>query len=251
MEQTNIYYAKSDTPQMLDAFKKARNTFKYLWRELSWERRRIIPALDMANVKVVFNQQTSIEEPLVEYMWIGDIGFDGFNLKGFLVNKPGVLTNIKQGDFVEIPFARIADWMFSTGGKVYGGFTVQQMRSEMDEKTRKEHDNAWGLDFGDPNKTLVVHEQEKHPENLIEHPMSINMKKSMEEFLKQNPGELEAQDELGYTLLHKEAIAGNKTCVQVLLQMGSDVTAKTNAGCTALDFAQKMEWEHIIPILKK
>jgi uncharacterized protein YegJ (DUF2314 family) len=251
MERNDIYYAKSDTPQMLDAFKKARNTFKYLWRELSWERRRIVPALDMAHVKVVFNQQGPAEDPLVEYMWIGDIDFDGFNLKGFLLNTPSVLTNIKQGDFVEIPFSKIADWMFSTKRKAYGGFTVQLMRSEMDEKTREEHDKAWGLDFGDPNKVLVVYEQEEHPENLIEHPMSINMKESMEEFLKQNPDELVWKDELGYTMLHKETIAGNKTCVEILLQMGSDMSAKTNAGYTALDFAQELEWEHIIPLLKK
>jgi uncharacterized protein YegJ (DUF2314 family) len=250
MGENNIFYA-SDTPPMLDAFKKAQDTFKYFWRELSWERRRIVPALDIANVKVVFNQENSTEKPLVEYMWIDDIDFDGFNIKGSLLNEPDVLTNIKQWDLVEVPLGRIADWMFSTNGKVYGGFTVQLMRSEMDKKTRKQHDKVWGLDFGEPNKILIVYEQEKHPENLTEHPMSINMKESMEEFLKQYPNELTLRDELGYTLLHKETIAGNKTCVEVLLQMGSDINAKTNSGYTAFDFAQKMEWEHIIPLLKK
>ena len=250
MEQNNIYYTKSDNPKILDAIKKAQNTFKYFWRELYWEHHRIVPALDIANAKVIFSQESSNDTPLVEYMWIGDIDFDGINVKGFLINKPDILTNIKQGDFVEIPLARIADWLFSKIGKVYGGFTIQVMRSEMDKKERKKHDKAWGLDFGEPNKILLAYEQDEHPENLTEHPMSVNMKEKFEEFLKQYSNEITLKDEFGYTLLHKETIAGNRTCVEVLLQMGSDVNAKTNTGYTALDFAKKLEWEHIIPILQ-
>ncbi|KAF5269738.1 hypothetical protein FQR65_LT17944 [Abscondita terminalis] len=37
---------------------------------------------------------------------------------------------------------------------------------------RKEHDKAWGLDFGDYNETLIVSQQKEYPENLEEHPMS-------------------------------------------------------------------------------
>jgi len=251
MKEEKIYFAESDTPQMLDAFKNAQNTFKYFWRELSWERRRIVPALDLAIVKVVFNQEVSGGSPLVEYMWIGDIDFDGFRIKGSLMNQPDVLTNVEQGDIIEIIPERIADWMFSTNKKVYGGFTVQLMRSEMDKKSMKQHDKAWGLDFGDPCKVLLAYEQDKHPENLIEHPMSKNMKESFENFIKQNPKELTITDEFGYTLLHKESIAGNKTIVEILLQMGSDKNVKTTSGYTALDFAQKLQWDHLIEVLKK
>jgi len=236
---------------MLDAIKKAQDTFKYFWRELYWERHRIIPALDIANVKVIFTQESSSDTPLAEHMWIDDIDFDGINVKGFLINKPDILTNIKQGDFVEIPLSRITDWLFSTGGKVYGGFTIQVMRSAMDKKERKKHDKAWGLDFGEPDKILIAYEQEEHPENLTEHPMSVNMKEKFEEFLTQYPDEMTLKDEFGYTLLHKETIAGNKTIVEILLERGLDINVKTNEGYTALDFAQKLNWEHIIPILKK
>jgi ankyrin repeat protein len=184
-----------------------------------------------------------------EFMWISDIDFDGIYVRGFLISTPGILTNIKHGDFAEIPLGEINDWLFATGRKTYGGFTIQVMRAEMDKKDRKKHDKAWGLDFGDCSKVLVAYEQDKHPENLTEHPMSRNMKEKLVEFLGQHPDEVAHKDERGYTMLHWETIAGNKTSVEALLQTGADIDAKTVDGFTALDFAQKMGWEHLIPVL--
>ncbi|MCL2156478.1 MAG: DUF2314 domain-containing protein [Methanobrevibacter sp.] len=243
-----------NTPQMADAYKNAQNTFKYFWRELYWENCRIVPGHDLTIVKVEFTQETmkeSTQETIKEYMWIGDIDFDGIHVKGTLLNEPNELTNIKEGDSVEIPLSKIADWMFSIDQKVYGGFTVQTIRSEMNEKEREEHDDAWGLNFQEPDEVLIVYDQEEHPENLIEHPMSRDMKEECKKYLSENPKELEVKDELGYTALHIQAIAGNKSWIEALLEMESDINAKTNDGYTALDFAQKLEWEHIIPILKK
>jgi uncharacterized protein YegJ (DUF2314 family) len=254
MEQ--IFYTK-ESPQMLEAFKKAQSTFKYFWRELYWERRRIVPALNFAFVKMPFMEQDPSGEPIEEFMWVGNIGFDGVTVWGTLDNEPGQLTGVKIGDTVERPLEEISDWMFtitektmfSTKNRAYGGFTVHVIRAEMDSKLRKEHDKAWGLDFGNPDSILVAHGQQKNPENLIEHPMSKNMGEKFREFLRQNPSELTHKDDFGYTTLHWEAIAGNKTCAEILLEMGADKTAKTNSGYTAADLAKKLEWDHLIPIL--
>jgi hypothetical protein len=35
-------------PEMQRAYESARATFRFFWRELAWERRRIVPALDLA-----------------------------------------------------------------------------------------------------------------------------------------------------------------------------------------------------------
>ena len=248
MEKNEIFHA-NETPQMLDAYNKARSTFKYFWRELGWERRRIVPALDLACVKAKFQQESSSEFPIVEHMWLDDISFDGIHVSGCLLNNPNELTNIKQGDYVEIPLCEISDWMFATNGKTYGGFTVQALRAAMDNDEREAHDNAWGLDFGDFDKIQVVYEQDEHPENIIEHPMSINMAPSLKEFLAQHPDEVTKKDDRGFTMLHRETIAGNKSCVEILLQMGADINAKTNSGHKASDFAKMLEWEHLAPIL--
>lgn len=269
MSEKEIFWADGDNPKMIDAFKNSQNTFKYFWRELSWEYRRIIPALNLACVKVAFSQEVEGRaRPLVEHMWINEVSFDGNNVSGVLINNPNELTNVSNGDFVSIPLAQISDWLFAIteskpkGGlskvfssaskpRAYGGFTIQVMRSEMTTKERKEHDSAWGLDFGDYNEVLVVNEQKENPENLIEHPMSKNMREKLLDFLKDNPEEITNTDDDGLTLLHKETIAGNLTSVEVLLSLGASKDVKTNRGETPLDFAKKLNWEHIICVLGK
>ncbi|PXY46106.1 DUF2314 domain-containing protein [Flavobacterium hydrophilum] len=248
MENTPIFFADGESPKMIDAFKRAQETFKYFWRELSWEYRRIIPGLDVACVKLAFTQEVD-NETIVEHMWINDINFDGEKIYGILVNDPDELTNISNGDEVEIPLNQISDWLFASQGKTYGGFTIHAMRSEMTETERTEHDDTWGMAFGDFNDIQIVSDQKEKPENLIEHPMSINMKESLIEFLKKNPEEINKKDDLGYTFLHRETIAGNSTSIQVLKDSGADINAKTNNGKTALDFAKQLNWEHLIPLL--
>jgi len=53
-EQMPIYFVSSDEDYMQRAFEQARESFKYFWRELYWERRRIAPMLDYAMVKICF-----------------------------------------------------------------------------------------------------------------------------------------------------------------------------------------------------
>lgn len=251
MSNERTFPARSDDPAMMQAFTNAQNTFKYCWRELSWEYRRIVPSLDVACVKVAFSQEAEDGETITEHMWINDIVFDGEMIKGILINDPNELTNIENGAEVTIPLNQISDWLLSDGSKTYGGFTIQAMRAEMSEEERQEHDEAWGLDFGDYNDILLVHEQKEHPENLVEHPMSKNMRDSLIDFVKQHPAELTNTDENGYTFLHRETIAGNLTSVEVLLAAGADKTKATSSGKTPLDFARELNWEHIIPVLEK
>lgn len=247
----DMYYTKSDDSGIIQASEKARQTFKYMWRELNWEGRRIIPALDLACVKVAFSQQfEDMEEPVVEHMWINDIYFDGENITGILINDPETLTNVQNGDQVQVPVSQISDWLLASQGKTYGGFTIHHMRSEMTPEELKTHDDAWGLDFGDFNNIEVVYQQTEHPENLVEHPMSINMHDSFVEFLQQYPEQISLTDDEGFTLLHRETIAGNRTSVEILLEKNADTSRKTNSGKTALDYARIMGWDHITPILE-
>ena len=239
-----------ENQKIIQAYIEARKTFKYFWRELYWEHRRIVPALDLSIVKVAFEQKIEgVAEPITEHMWIDQINFDGELINGVLINSPNQLTNIANGDTVSIPLDKIDDWMFSTQGKTYGGFTIQALRSMMTSKEKEEHDKAWGLDFGDFNDILVVYEQKEHPQNLIEHPMSINMREKIKAYLTEHPEVLLHQDENGYTMLHTETIAGNKTVVELLLEFGVSKSVKTSNGKLALDFANQLNWEHIVNIL--
>lgn len=270
MENNSFIFSDGTDPKMIAAYKNAQETFKYFWREISWEQRRIIPAMNLACVKAQFSEKTPDGEEIVEHMWLNDIYFDGDTVSGFLINEPNNLTNIQPGDYFEIPLNEISDWLFAmtpaekkTKGlsklfssssepipKAYGGFTIQKMRADMSDSERRDHDEAWQLDFGDFNEIEVVHEQKDKPENLIEHPMSKNMQESFVTFLNDYPTELTNTDENGFTLLHRETIAGNLSSVQILLQYGADKNLKTNKGKTALDYAKQLHWEHLIPVLE-
>ncbi|ADV50443.1 Protein of unknown function DUF2314 [Cellulophaga algicola DSM 14237] len=248
-KKQTIFYIEQNK-KMREANLKAQETFNFFWRELYWEARRIVPAHDFAMIKVAFTQQfAEKKEPTVEHMWVNNLNFDGAYITGELVNEPHQLTNVSKGDLVTKKINEIGDWMLSIQEKTYGGFTIHAMRSEMDALEREKHDNAWGLNFGDFDDILLVYQQKEHPENLIEHPMSKNMGDNLRSFIKENPNELTVQDENGLSLLHREAIAGNVTTIEILLELGADKNIKSKTNKTALDYAQELNWQLIEKIL--
>ena len=247
-EQMPIYFVSSDEDYMQRAFEQARESFKYFWRELYWERRRIAPMLDYAMVKICFLDVINGEE-VGEHMWVNDVEFDGETIYGTLVNEPDSVQNVKVGDQISAKFTDMSDWLFAIDGRAYGGFSVQAMRSRMQKDELAEHDAAWGLDFGDYNDILVVFEQKEHPENLIEHPMSKNMRGQVEQYIKAHPSMVADTDELGFTQLHHEALAGNLTIVNLLLENGANKNARTKSGKTAAEFAKQIGWSEIAKVL--
>ena len=52
-------------------------------------------------------------------------------------------------------------------------------------------------------------------------------------------------------MLHREAIAGNRTAVEILLAKGADKNAKNIHGKTALDYARALGWDHVVQALNE
>lgn len=246
-KKQQVFYANPDE-LMVKAYEQARDSFNYFWREVYWEYRRIVPAHQFAMVKVPFKEIANGEE-VVEHMWINGIQFNGETITGELVNDPNHLQSVTKGHKTEISPSEISDWMLAIGGKTYGGFTVHAMRSQMQDGERQAHDSAWGLNFGDFNQVQVVYQQEAKPENLIEHPMCINMLPEMEKYLSNNPGELKHIDEGGNSMLHYEAIAGNSKFVEALLAKGIDASVRNKHGKTALDYGKELGWQNVVSLL--
>jgi uncharacterized protein YegJ (DUF2314 family) len=264
-EQSKVFLFNDDDPEMQAAYDKARANFRYFWREIAWERRRIVPALDLACVKAPFSDGArgtrGGDKPDVEQMWLGEVDFDGRLVSGVLLNAPNWLKTVKEGDSASMPIAGITDWMYAINGEVYGGYTVNLMRSRMGRRERQEHDDAWGLNFGAPNKIRVAQEQKKaggflkswfggqSDASIDEHPMSEAMGPSLREQLAKNPSMLNARDDRGWTLLHQQALAGSRATVKVLLELGADPNAKTNDGMTPLKLARSLGWENVEALL--
>lgn len=242
---------KNESPEMILAFEKAISTFKYFWRELYWEYRRIVPALELAYVKCAFIQENPEDknQPLIEYMWIDQVDFDGSTISGTLLNQPYIIDNVQAGEAVRLQFDSIVDWMFLSNGNVHGGFTIQEYRKSLDAVNRKEYDEAWGIDFGDPDEIFLVYDQKNCPENLAEHPMCKNILDQFIDVINATPKMITDKDESGNQLLHREVIAGNYLFVQELLRLNINKLVMNNQSMTPLDLAHKMGWTNIVNLL--
>ena len=247
---SKVVLSDYEDPEMRAACQKARDTFRFFWREVAWERRRIVLGLDTAVVKAPFSdgpsRKKSRDTPDTEHMWVSDVDFDGRDVTGTMMNTPNWIKSVKQGDDVRVPLEKISDWMYVVGGDVFGAYTVNLLRSRMGRKERQEHDDAWGLNFGDPDKIRTV------PDKFVvagEHAMSEAMAGSLEEQLAKDPSLVRSKDDRGWTLLHQEAMAGSGPTVTVLLKAGADPKAKNADGRTPLDLARALGWDRVVALL--
>lgn len=269
-EESPVFLFQGRDPEMLRAHQWARATFGFFWRELAWEYRRIVPALDLACVKAPFSDDPDHRDSAdqAEHMWINEVTFDGADVRGVLINEPNWLKSVRVGDQVSVPLPEISDWMYSLQNRVYGGFTINLIRKRMKPGERIDHDEAWGLTFGDPENVDMTPPRSaeddsglirnylggKPPREILmpaanEHPMSASMGPMLEEFLTENPDEITGKDADGWTMLHHQALAGSVTSVSILLQRGANASAKTPDGRTAADLARSLGWSDVLEVL--
>jgi uncharacterized protein YegJ (DUF2314 family) len=237
-----VHWFDGSDRDIVRAVEGAQATFRYFWRELSWERRRIVAAYDAARVKAMFTDGQN-----AEHMWVDELDFDGRLITGTLLNEPHSLTTVHAGDSVELPFPdRLSDWMLVAGDRVFGAFTVNAMRLRMPDEERAAHDQAWGLSFGDPRTVTLVHDP-NHPD--ADHPMAVNMLPKLADFLRESPEVLTEPDPRGWTMLHVDSLAGNAPIVAQLLEHGANPFTRTKDGATPLDLARSLEWQRVIELL--
>lgn len=263
MTETNdpIFPVETGDSEMRAASERARETFRYFWRELAWEQRRIIPGLEMAAIKAPFSDPPGTstvgffgrllgrkEDPDkkfdVEQMWVVELSFDGETIEGTLLNRPDTLRTIRQGSKVKVPLNQITDWMYVMSNKAYGGFSVDVIRRGLSEAERAGHDQAWGLDFG-PVGEVALTDEWGAADPDVEHPMSENMREKLEEAVAADPEAFMNPGPTGMTTLHEMALAGSLASVEVLLKHGADPSLKDAGGRTAGDLAVAIGWNRV------
>ncbi|PYD93667.1 DUF2314 domain-containing protein [Pseudomonas syringae pv. pisi] len=270
MTEQKIYGVEGESEDFRVAVASAQRNFRFFWREMSWERRRIVKALDLAAVKVSFTTDSADpDSPSVENMWVTDVDFDGLTLSGILMNEPVWVSSINAGDPVSVFLDRLNDWVYVFGGRAFGGFTIDALRSGMSAAERVEHDQAWGLDFGEAGTVMLVPPAEgKSPVcfsraldsasdkralnklERLEHPMGLNAQGAVEEGLRDDPGLATDYDDSGWQMIHRETLAGNCNFVATLLYMGADSAATNSNGHDVLTLARIAGWPRTIELLE-
>ncbi|MGC4006166.1 MAG: DUF2314 domain-containing protein [Pirellulales bacterium] len=224
----------------------------------------MVPGLDMAMIKVAFSDAPRSAQAPTTRTKSSTCGCKTSTstvaeIYGILANEPHALTSVHAGDPVAITGRRLTDWMYVLEGRVYGGFTVDVMRTRMPKGERAQHDEMWGLDFGPAGVVDVVPRdfadpQLRQPETVkqdygamarIEHPMSVNMRDSLDKACRADPNFVREPDDRGFTFLHQLALAGSLDGVDVCLTHGEDVHATTSNGLTPLALAKVLGWHKV------
>lgn len=248
-----LFLSGDDDSEMSQAEAAARAAFRYFWREVSWERRRIVPALDMQAVKIAFEGppkrgllsrilgKRPESEVRVEHMWVGKIDFDGDSVSGVLLNSAQWISGLREGDRVTRPLADIKDWLCAADGVAYGGFTIDVLRSRMPPEECASHDKAWGLDFGEVGHVRLA--LQSSPED--EHPFGGPMAEKLGPQLEEDAQPYLSPDSRGLTLLHEMALAGSLAGVKVLIEHGANARERTACGYLPSELAGKLKWEAV------
>jgi uncharacterized protein YegJ (DUF2314 family) len=84
----------------------------------------------------------------IEYVWIGDVSWNGEVFHGVVNNQPLRATGVAAGDRVEVRPEALADWMYLDGKTLRGGYTIRVLYwADPEGQVRKAMD-AQGIEVG-------------------------------------------------------------------------------------------------------
>jgi uncharacterized protein YegJ (DUF2314 family) len=84
-----------------------------------------------------------------EHMWIAGITFENGNYKGFVNNDAEKTTEVKYGDTVIVHKDEITDWMYLDNNVLKGGYTIREVRNQMNKEERIKMDKGLGFKIED------------------------------------------------------------------------------------------------------
>ncbi|MDY3316221.1 DUF2314 domain-containing protein [Riemerella anatipestifer] len=84
-------------------------------------------------LKIIFEHEKG-----TELIWTTNIEEIDGEYYGVVDNLPNSIKSVKLGDRIKIQLENVCDWMFSQNGRLFGGFTIRELRKRMTE-IEKEH----------------------------------------------------------------------------------------------------------------
>lgn len=139
-EKTQIISVAKDDAEMNAAIAEAQRTLPRFWDEREKEKDRFIGLL-----KVYFTDPGIDDSG--EHMWVQVTKHDPKQNVGVLVDVPGWLKSVKEGDTIQFPDSKITDWLFVQNHRAEGAFTVKLLRKRMSPEERRAHDESYPFTF--------------------------------------------------------------------------------------------------------
>lgn len=131
-EEPAIFSLEEIDPEMDDAVQVAKNTMKDFDVAIK------NPENENFALKVRFEHEGG-----GEFIWLTAIERVEGVYYGEVANSPYSVKELKLGERIRIEREKIADWMFSSRGRLVGGFTIRVLRNRMTEPEREAFDREW------------------------------------------------------------------------------------------------------------
>jgi len=84
-----------------------------------------------------------------EHMWIAGVKPVDGNYKGFVNTDAEKTTEVKYGDTVFVRKNEITDWMYLENNILKGGYTIREVRNQMNKEERNKMDKDLGFKIED------------------------------------------------------------------------------------------------------
>ena len=137
-QSDSVQMVKSDDPELLRAFAKARQTLDEFLARLAAKD----PAVAMPALKVRIQDGDA-----VEYFWVTSPSVSGQVYSGTIDNDPETVRNVHNGEVISFPKSQIYDWTYHDpdGRKTFGNFTACALLTHEPPASAAEFKKTYGL----------------------------------------------------------------------------------------------------------
>jgi len=132
-------------PQVMTMIMCAQATFLEFARAAEYERYRIVPTYEAIGIKAFFGKP---EQPHPgEHIFLTNVFTDGKTITATLNADSWYRPDLKEGQELTFPIAKLSDWFLVRAGRGFGGFTISEVWDELSESQQEQFKNeppfAW------------------------------------------------------------------------------------------------------------
>ena len=132
-----MYFAKSNDPEMAAAMHESRKTVNQFLAALS--------SGDTTTYNFGVKAAFPIPDGTNEHIWLTDVKVSGDSIFGVIDNEPDFTTAVKFGQQVAVHKDSITDWNYTRNGKLVGGYSIRLVRSRMTKEEQIQFDEQLSL----------------------------------------------------------------------------------------------------------